>query len=558
MEKYCFEQLAAGHISRNLAVIYEQFINEDSVDEVVAEQLPKIMFAHEITCSNHNIAGVYVNHRELDGEEFVRFISGRAVVNIYTGNVRLFLADRLENRYCGSVDYMDDKLLHLDHLAEKCYEINRNDKGLLLYLYNSADAFKRSENDRLELYKNVWDIEQLEGRQRRKIFNYILKFYFNNFEGDKLDTTLQQLDWERIDPADFEQLIEYLAVRHCYEKAMQGIEKFGYEKIDVSRLLQISSQTFAEKKDNMDEWLVKLAWHIFDGGKFDENTLKYLCRYFTGSLDEMIRIWKAAWGFEIPFDEIAEKILAQMLFTEEVNTDCYEVFYSYYERGTNKKLIRGFAKYISHRYLVNDMEIPDKMFEYFFREVRIGENISCLIAALKHLSEAKHMSAEEMEFARYNVNVLYEKGIVFPFFKNFAGKFELPVHIMDEFYVEYKGNPKNEVRINYSIMSDGVDSQEISEPMRNVYYGIFVKEFVLFKDELLQYSIVENGTKNETVIVDSEECSDTKENDAISGGRYRELNNMLEMIDRHDDGVVQQMREYARKKYTVEKLFELQ
>lgn len=51
------------------------------------------------------------------------------------------------------------------------------------------------------------------------------------------------MDWDDIKSADRIQLIEYCAVRHCYDKAMEGILRFGYDKISDKRLLQISSAT---------------------------------------------------------------------------------------------------------------------------------------------------------------------------------------------------------------------------------------------------------------------------------------------------------------------------
>ena len=133
------------------------------------------------------------------------------------------------------------------------------------------------------------------------------------------------------------------------------------------------------------------------------------------------------------------------------------------------------------------------MFKYFYDEVRTQENMHCLVAVLKYLSQKKELTDEETSFADYNITMLYDKSIIFPFYKDFYGKVSLPIHLMDEYYVEYIAEPGCEVKIHYLITSvnEAVkhDGKFITETMRNVFEGIRIKEFVLFQDELLQYYI---------------------------------------------------------------------
>ena len=58
----------------------------------------------------------------------------------------------------------------------------------------------------------------------------------------------------------------------------------------------------------------------------------------------------------------------------------------------------------------------------------------------------KELKQAEVQFVDYNINKLYEQKVVFPFFREFYGKVSLPVHILDEYYVEYITNPEYEVK----------------------------------------------------------------------------------------------------------------
>lgn len=560
IEEFCFEQLDQSHINENLAVIYEECINETTITDNVAYKLPKVMFSYEVICNNPNIIGIYVKHRELKDEEFVPFVHGKAIIHIFTEQSCVFLADELDNRYTMSIDYTTNKLLNLEHLAMKCFEYNKTDMKLLLYLYDRAEYLRQTREPSLEMQRAVINIKGLSHSQYKKVFTSLLKYYFDSFEGELLDEALISMDWDDIKSSDRVQLIEYCTVRHCYDKAMEGILRFGYEKIPDNRLLQISSSAFEKNADSEDIDFLKLAWHIFNSGNFDENIIKYLCKFFWGTIYEEIKIWKAARGFEITCSDFEERIISQMVFTEEILPESYDIFYNYYKYGNNKRLIKAFLKLTSYNYLIKGWLLPNEMFKYFYNDVHTQENIHCLIAVLKYLSQKDSLTDEEKVFADYNVNLLYEKNIVFSFFKDFFGKFTLPIHIMNQYYVEYIARPECEVRIHY-LISQGqedskIDEKFTTETMKNVFEGIRVKEFVLFQDELLQYYISEISEEGEKITRSVSFRFDDSMDNVGEGHRYHALNTMMIAKQMNDDAtLIDMMEEYAKERENIKQLF---
>lgn len=556
MEEFTLRQLAAGRISSNLAVLYEEFIQEECINEQIAKQLPAVMFCHEVLCDNPDIVGVYVTHRELKGEEFVPFKEGKAIIRIFTENYQIFLADKLDNRYALSIDYTVNKLLHLDYLAKRCLEMNKEDYRLLLYLYDKAERLNQSGKDIIEVRRRVLEIPNLSEYHYKKGFGSLVRYYYDNFEGELLDATLEKLDWSLVNPSDRVQFIEYLAVRRFFDKAMEGIGQFGYDKIDGKRLLMVSSETFAKNMDEEDTGLVKLAWYIFETGNFDENMMRYLCRYFSGSIHEMVHIWKYADGFSIEMADFAERILGQVVFTEEMAPDAYEVFYNYYENGKDKRLLLAFMKFIAYKYLVHGWILPNKIFPYFYKEVQVQDNLFCLAATLKYLSQKKELTEEETKFADYNINKLYEKKIIFPFYRDFYGKLSLPVHILDEYYVEYTTNPEYEVRIHYLISSGYEKGEYVTETMRDIFCGIRVKEFVLFQDEILQYYISEMRPEGEVITKSASVSFDETMDSERTSSRYHMLNLMMIAQEMNEEGtLIDLMKEYVETNESVKMLF---
>ena len=98
------------------------------------------------------------------------------------------------------------------------------------------------------MLRRVYELDIVSAYQKRKIFSAMLRYYFDNFEGDLLDEALKTIDWNEVSPGDRKQYIEYCTVRHCYDKAMEGIMLFGYQNIEPKRLLQISSGYFENQK----------------------------------------------------------------------------------------------------------------------------------------------------------------------------------------------------------------------------------------------------------------------------------------------------------------------
>lgn len=555
MKDFAFQQMAEGRVHPALSVLYEEFITEESLNEVLAQKLPSALFAREITCYHSDIVGVYVRHSEWKKEEFVPLVQGKAVVSVFTENARIFLADAAGNRYVQSVDYTSDQLVHLDYLAQKCLEYTGQNEKLALFLYQKADSMHQTGEHVIELRKRVVDISQLSDEYREKVFFALVRHYYEHFEGELLDYQLEHMSWEQVAASDRNQLVEYCAVRHCREKAMEGIMEFGYEKIEAKRLLQISSKTFADSLEKEDAGLVKLGWFIFRKGQFDENIIRYLSNYFNGTVQEMVQIWNVADGFGIDVQDFSERILAQIVFTEEIIPKAYEVFYQYYDKGFHKKLIRAFLKMTAYKYLVKGWDIPLEMFDYFYKEVRVEENRPCLLAVLKHLSRKDMLTGEETVFVDYNIHQLYEKNIILGFYKDFYGKVSLPDRIMKEQYVEYIADPAQEVKIHYSIQSSDGEGEQITESMHNVFEGIHVKGFVLFRDETLQYWISES-TSEENEQQEKVRTVSCEENKADEEGTnwYHMLNHMM-LLEQEEDSVLPEvMEEYAQKREAVKLL----
>lgn len=555
--EFVLHQLSAGRLNRNLAVLYEEFLDEDILDKVLAGDLTEVMFQHRICCDNPHMVKVCVRHPELQKEEIAVLKKGSAVVTILHEHAQISLLDAEDRSYTTAIKYSDEKILHLDHLAEACIEYQKSDSRLLLYLYEQAERKNRKDRSSMQLRKKVYQLEGLSDAFRAKVFMQILQ-YCQKQKDDSLDDLLDALDMSILSPSDRVLFIQYCADREHYTKAMEGILTYGYEQIGAKKLLKISSEAFREEECGKDARMLKLAWYMFWEGIYSCDTLRYLCRFYSGTVEDMIQIWEEALREELDVLDFEERLLGQVVFSGEILPEVFDVFYYYQEQGEDKRLLLAFKKLMAYEYLVKNRQLPVEMFGYYFRDVQIQENLPCLIAVLKYFSTCEKLSEEEANFADYHLVKLYDQKIVFPFYQDFYGKFPLPIHVMDECYIQYIADPAYEVTIHYRILSaEGKNEKYKVEKMRDVFEGIRVKEFVLFQDETLEYYIIEHrpgkafqSEVRRTAIVESMD-------NARSGSRYHTLNLMMIAQEMKDDvTLVDLMEEYAMEREMVKEVFQ--
>ena len=143
MEKFMVDELMLGHINDDLAFLYEIFITESLLNRRMAENLSRLLFTYRIQVEDPSIRYVLVYHEELKKEEKCPLKSGRANVQIYTENHRIFLEDENGNRYESSVPYTIKNMLTDIRFREYCLRLAPDSAGLLLNICSSGSLIRR-------------------------------------------------------------------------------------------------------------------------------------------------------------------------------------------------------------------------------------------------------------------------------------------------------------------------------------------------------------------------------------------------------------------------------
>ena len=143
-----------------------------------------------------------------------------------------------------------------------------------------------------------------------------------------------------------------------------------------------------------------------------------------------------------------------------------------------------------------------------------------------------------------------------PFFLEYVREVpELRVYA-DKVFIEYKGDPNGKAVLHYVVeLGDGEGGEYCTEEMRNVYGGVYCKEFVLFYGEVLQYYIMEE-VDGKAQLTESNTIQRTDIAGGNDEGRYNMLNDIAISKTMQDYETLDELlEEYYKKEYLVEGLF---
>ena len=161
----------------------------------------------------------------------------------------------------------------------------------------------------------------------------------------------------------------------------------GVENYEEEELFSLCSKNIRENNYENDDFLTYICFELFKKGQYDKVILTYLSNYYCGATTDMKRLWREAREYEVHTHKLAERILTQMLFSEELFAEV-QVFEEYYAEGAYFRLQQAYLAYMSRGYVVEERKISKSIIDIICREYEKGEDTIdiCKIAVLKYYS----------------------------------------------------------------------------------------------------------------------------------------------------------------------------
>lgn len=251
-----------------------------------------------------------------------------------------------------------------------------------------------------------------------------------------------------------------------------------------------------EKEFTEDEELLYLASYVVKQGIYDEIVLCYLRDYFTGSIEDMCSLWDKIRGFQMESDKLEERILTWSVFVRSHPKWEQEMLESYIRQSGKEHVILAYLTYLAIGYFMDGKPLSDQMFDYLDRAWKQGWELDeiCHLTMLKHLSTKPQLSEEEEKEAHTLLLTFTKQGLRFAFYKDLPEHLTEGFQIGDRMFIEERQRAEAKVTIHYRTNAEETWK---SEPMRNMYQGIFVKEFLLFYGEKMEYYLTFTNRQGE-------------------------------------------------------------
>jgi hypothetical protein len=223
---------------------------------------------------------------------------------------------------------------------------------------------------------------------------------------------------------------------------------------------------------------------------------------------------------------------------------------------------RAFLSCCSHDYFVRERIVDSYVFDEICTLYQRSEEINkiCMLAFLKYYAEnPAERSDRIMDAARAFMKAILAEKIHLAFFREYDEFKDLMHDMEDKTIIEYRAHPGARARIHYVLMKENGDAGEYySEYMREVYGGVYFKEFILFFGEQLQYYIMEE-LNGEEQLTESGTLQKSDASESTPGSRFEIINDMVISKSMQDyntlDGL---MEEYFRREYFNGELFKLE
>lgn len=550
ISEFAHRQLARHKISPDLSVIYLDVFQESAMHGDVAKDLSSIMFTYGLWCEDSMMDGVVVVHRECQGETFYSLENGYTQVQIYTPNAQIYFVDEHGRYYAGTVDYRIEPMIQLDEYAWRYYEEGADGYPLLLHLVGKAEKAPRMNEQQAKLLYYVMDKKILREHMHHKVLFRLYDYYCDTKNDSLLLEVLKRMDVSQIRKERLGSVATQCIYHELYEKAAEILCRDGVLQCEAQALAILVAELIGKCEGQFEPLLVKWALHLYQEKHYDKVVMGYLLQYFMGDVHTLHAIYvKCKQISEMEnWEENTERLLAQILFVGEELLPYEKIYLTYYEEGKNRMLVKAYLAELAYEYVVEETELPESLFVKIEKEAMYEKDLVMVLATLRYYREQKTFAAKQKEFIELNLERYASEGLVLAFMKDYIGKVNVPYEIENRVLVQFYSGTEGRVFLCEQKENGEVDSQ----PMRQVFPGVFTRELLLFANEEKRCYIYEEETDEKTETMTVSRPQQIGQTPSF----FKMVNDMIQAEQEDDRQTYQKLQmEYEKARHAAGKLF---
>ena len=557
MGKFAMEQIIAGHMDDNLAVVYDDMLDLGVINGEIARSLSHIIFTHKVVVFDEKMVRAIIYQRQLKDPQIVPIVDNTAYFQLYSKEYVIVFEDEKGQRFAGSIPHQLQSLMDAHKYLEKCMELAPQQLPYLLSYFDTRQNYLTFAPEDKEHFRILMFSEAISAEYKSKMLPEILRFYQVHAYDGMIEEYLTRADYSRLEANTRRFAMELLVENHLFAIAYEKVMEYGIDQIGSAAKVALASHMITRTEYEEDEFLIRLAVTAFRAKKYNDKILSYLCQHFSGPSRDMLRLWCAAQDYEIELFDLSERLLVQTMYAEDLIHETMPVFAYYYEAGGKDFVTLAYITECAHRYFVDNETIDDDIFELIQARYiyNLELNDACKLALLRRYSELVNLTDKQLTIEDELLAEYTRRNMHFAFYKRLNQELILKYHLYDKVFLEYRTNPHSHVMLHYSRDEDGENF--IKEDMLDVYDGIFVKSFVMFFGEAVQYYISEEHN-NEIQVTESSRIVNNDVYNKNDVSRYNLLNQMLiSNTLQEEQELYRAMKQYAGYEDVTRNIFKL-
>ncbi len=564
MERFLTEQLEKRRMNQDIAFVFHEMIQEGMVSEELLGRYADRLFYHEIRVEASDICRVIVVYGKLRNETIWPVSDGVAYVPLYDRDFCLIFEKESGSRFIYEIPYEDQTLFYPEEMLSDIIPDNAGlfveEVGVALYQCEHGKSYTVVDKGNVRYAQRLWSSGQIREAYRDELGMKLLQYFYQQDQPEEMDQYLTGLHPNRMNARERSETVRYLLSRGLYDTAYEWIVRYGAEKVKPKVIARLCSRLLPRYDYMEAENLTILAHMAFQRGKYDEDILCYLSRYFRGTVRELWELWYACDQFDTGSYELCERLLLQMLFAGEYIAEEAEVYRKYLEGSADEKLADACLAHFAWQYFMYDQELAPFIWRELTRKSRNGEQQDeiCELALLKYFAGKSGLEDEERQMVQeFMDDLILKRGIVFPFFRKFADMIPAMDCYMDKTFLEYRSETENPVILHYMRKSRDKSGEYRMEELKNCYAGIYVRSFQLFAGEVVQYYITEKKGEKEK-LVESGTLGGDGEADRSEVGRFGMINHLIDdALHGREEKARKILGQYYETEFSAGKLFTL-
>ncbi len=499
MEKFILQQLTEGRMDESLAVIYQDYMESNSLNANLAQKLSNVAFIQKIDCKHPNMVKVILFQSHLNQVISVPIVHQKAYLPIYGSEYLIAFEDRFGRRYIKSVEYEHTLLMKLNKPIKDFLELVPLEKSYLLYHFLHKPEFEPLETEEISPVLRFLAQEVVSEAGKNAYRIKLVEYFLKSRTYDRLEEYLQNDDLKGYTGTDQRFLIGVMIDRNLFQIAYERLKRDDFQNMDTERLRTFLTAKIEECNFEVDDFLLQVSFFLFEKRIENEKILSYLAKYFYGTCRQMEQLWIATRNIQIDTFDLEERILVQMLYTEAYLQYCDEIFAHYMESNGKKLVQQAYLAYFAFRYVIHDS--MENQFILGRIEIALEQKEDVIdmekLALLKGYSESEVLSDKKFNLAFLLYQEFAIKKVRLGFFK------DLPLEVTNQYpinelrYLEHRSKPGTKVVIHYRIGTE----EFFHEEMEVLFPGVYGKEFVLFFGDTFEYYISEWVDNEEQTVV---------------------------------------------------------